>query len=46
MWMNENLFLKIVIFFDTVGRIYTIGVINSGVIKREDKSTQLATHYI
>lgn len=24
MWMNENLFLKIVIFFDTVGRIYTI----------------------
>lgn len=22
--MNENLFLKIVIFFDTVGRIYTI----------------------
>lgn len=43
MWMNENLFLKIVIFFD-MWEEFTLFC--GGVIKREDKSTQLATHYI
>lgn len=44
MWMNENLFLKIVNFFDTVGRIYTI--LWWGDKKREQKHSACYTLYL